>query len=115
MNVYFSHHRHFDHATFYPLLKKIEGVNFIFPEETNHTKSKEIIRTSDAFIADVSEHSTGSGIEIGWADSFDIPIMLIFSKGSQISSSLKLFDNRMEYDSPETAAIKVKRFLDKLR
>ena len=60
--------------------------------------SKEIIKDSDLFIAEVSFPSTGLGIELGWADSFHKPIICIYSKGSQPSASLKTISrNFIEY------------------
>ena len=37
--------------------------------------SKEVIRTSDLVIADISYPSTGVGIELGWADCFNIRVI----------------------------------------
>jgi hypothetical protein len=63
----------------------------IFPHENEKgaISSKEIIRISDVVCAEVSYPATGVGIEIGWADSFEKPILCFYKKGSDVSGSLK--------------------------
>ena len=59
-------------------------------------------------IAEVSIPSHGVGIEIGWADSFGIPIIFIFKKNSDVSSSLNIISKKfIEYN-------KVDNILDEL-
>ena len=57
--------------------------------------TKEVIKNSDLLVAECSSNSTGQGIEIGWADSFNIPILCIYKTGSFISSSLKFITNNI--------------------
>lgn len=64
---------------------------FIFPHETDsRINSKEIIKTSSLVIAEVSLSATGVGIELGWADSFSIPIICIHKEGTKPQGSLKI-------------------------
>ena len=42
----------------------------------------------DFVIAEVSYPSTGQGIELGWANTENIPIICIYTQGSTISNSL---------------------------
>ena len=50
------------------------------------------------FIRDVSFQKLGAGIEIGWADAFNVPIIFIYKKGSKLSCSLNIVSNEfMEY------------------
>jgi len=56
----------------------------------------------DLVLAEVSEASTGQGIELGWADSYNIPILCVYETGSTPSGSLKaVSDNIREYRNTE--------------
>jgi nucleoside 2-deoxyribosyltransferase len=50
--------------------------------------SKDIIRDCDLMVAEVSYPSTGMGIEIGWAQSFGIPILALHRADVKPSSSI---------------------------
>ncbi len=93
-------------------LKKLEGIDFIFADETN---SKETIKSCNAMIADVSIPSHGVGIEIGWADAFNVPVILISRKGSKLSSSLRFISKAIEYENLEDALPGIKNMLDGLQ
>ena len=67
----------------------------ILPQEEKETITKDIIKDVDILIAEVSYPSTGQGIELGWADIFNIPIVCIFKEGSKISQSLNHITNNM--------------------
>jgi hypothetical protein len=41
-------------------------------------------------IAEVSFPATGQGIELGWADSFSVPVICLYKKGTKPSGSLKV-------------------------
>ena len=95
MKIYLSHSSNFDYETeLYAPLKasqvaKKHQIFFPHDPENNGQKSKDIIRTSDLVIAEVSYPATGEGIELGWADAYETPILCLYSSGSKISSSLK--------------------------
>ncbi|MDD2871536.1 MAG: hypothetical protein PHS49_06105 [Candidatus Gracilibacteria bacterium] len=56
----------------------------------------------DLVIADVSSSSIGTGIELGWANIFGVPIICMYKKGSKVSGSLKVVcDKFIEYSNIE--------------
>lgn len=62
--------------------------------------SKEFLRSCDLVLAEVSYHSTGMGIELGWADFIGVPVMCVYKKGTTPSASLKqVSDSVTEYDT----------------
>jgi len=86
-----------------------------FPHDDNRIIStKSIIKDFDLFIADIFFASTGQGIELGWTDYCNKPILCIFRKGSKISSSLKLITNNfIEYSDNSDLAQKTEKFMIK--
>ncbi len=67
-------------------------------QEANDFVTKDIIKTCDLMVAEVSFPATGLGIELGWANAFECPIICIHRKGSKISDSLKVVcENFIEY------------------
>lgn len=56
----------------------------------------------DLFVAEVSEPSTGLGIELGWADIYDVPVVCIYREGEKFSGSIEAITDRViGYSSPE--------------
>lgn len=93
MKLYLSHSTNFDfQAQLYQPLKKsnLNTHQIFFPHdpENDGTHSKSIIDSSDFMLAEVSYTSTGQGIEMGWADSANIPIVCFYKEGSEISGSI---------------------------
>lgn len=116
MKIYVTHSTGYDfRSELYVPLKTLanDGYRFIFPhEDDTFTNSKEIIRTADIVIAEVSYPSTGQGIELGWADDSNTPVVCISKVGMKISGSLQTICNRFsEYNSPEDLPSKVKAVL----
>lgn len=73
---------------------------FTFPHENKDKNivTKDIIKSCDIVIAEVSCPSTGMGIELGWADAFGIPIIGMYREGTQISASIsKITQNFFVY------------------
>lgn len=65
---------------------------FIFPHESSSKPygSEECIKNDiDFMLAEVSEPSTGLGIELAWADTYGIPILCIYKKEAKISGSIE--------------------------
>lgn len=95
MKIYISHASSFDyHNELYIPLKQshlFTQHKFILPHDISSAplNTKEKIATCDLVIAEVSYLSTGQGIELGWADSFNIPIYCIHQSDKKYSSSLK--------------------------
>ncbi len=66
----------------------------------------------DLFIAEVSEASTGLGIELGWADQFGVPIVCLCRKSAEHSSSLKtVTDDFREYSNSRELVATVEEVL----
>ncbi len=66
--------------------------------EASDFVTRDIIKTCDVMIAEVSFPATGLGIELGWADSAGTPIICIYRKGQKVVESLNVItDNFIEY------------------
>ena len=77
--------------------------------------TKDIIKNSDVVVAEVSYPSTGQGIELGWANIFDVPIVCIYKEGSKISNSLsKIADRFVSYKDSQDMVNKLTVALQKL-
>lgn len=86
--------------------------NFIFPhlEEPGH--SKELIKSSDLVIAEVSYPSTGLGIELGWADMQGVKIVFIYKQNTNPSSALRFISKDFfKYSSSEELVAVVAKIL----
>lgn len=103
MKIYIGHSREFDfeEELYRPIRESqlnLEHEIFLPHEKGKNFFTKDIIQTSELMIAEVSYPSIGLGIELGWANSFDCPIICIYQKGKTISSSLKaVCNNFIEY------------------
>lgn len=106
MKIYIGHSKEFNfkEELYLPLResKLNSEYEIILPHEVYQEASafvtKDIIKTCDAMVAEVSFPATGLGIELGWANSFERPIICIYRKGSKISGSLKIVcKNFIEY------------------
>ena len=88
MKIYVSHLRrgNYEEELYKSLLSSrlAEKHTFIFP----HSKSQKPFNTKELFkdkrcdivLAEISYPATGQGIELGWADMFNIPIYCIYKK-----------------------------------
>jgi hypothetical protein len=95
MKIYVGHSSDLDYREeLYDPLRESdldEEHEIILPHEDSDEPfdSKEILRYEcDLFVAEVSKPSTGLGIELGWADLYDVSIVCIYCEGSEVSSSL---------------------------
>jgi hypothetical protein len=117
MKIYIGHSKNFDFKTeLYEPLKQSELASLhelIFPHETDQViNSKDIIKNCDLMIAEVSFPATGLGIELGWANCFERPIICIYKTGSKISGSLKVVSNTfIEYSNEAELVNKLKEVL----
>ena len=85
-------------------------------QEASDFVTKDIIKTCDVMVAEVSFPATGLGIELGWANAFERPIICIYRKGSKISGSLKVVcENFIEYIDKEDLIEKLGSALSTLR
>lgn len=117
MKIFVSHTKDSDyvHELYRPL--RDSNLNnehdFFLPHEGGRgVKTKHEIQASDLVLAEVSYPATGSGIEIGWADAANVPLLCVYKEGSKVSGSLKyLTDNFIEYSSPEDLIEKLTVYL----
>lgn len=103
MNIYVSHSRNFDfkNQLYHPLrtseLHKM--YTFILPHESDDApfSTKELFQSKgcDLVLAEVSYPGTGQGIELGWADIYEIPIICLYKEGANVSSSLSLISKKL--------------------
>jgi endonuclease V-like protein UPF0215 family len=63
-------------------------------------------------IAEVSFPATSLGIELGWAEMLETPVLCVYRKGCKISRSLKaITDDFIEYENPEDLIERIIRFI----
>jgi|SRR3989338_6972102 len=116
MKIYIAHSRSFDfQKELYNPIKNSpisKEHTFIFPHEESGEpfNSKELFQKGcDLIIAEVSHPSTSLGIELGWADMLNVPIVCIYRKNSKISGSLKAVAKTfLEYSDTEELINKVR-------
>lgn len=105
--IYFGHSKSFDFENeLYKPIRDSELNNkykIIFPHENGNKfyNSKELFQSGkcDLFIAEVSFPTNSLGIEMGWANLLDIPIICVYKKSSKVSSSLQaVTDDFIEYE-----------------
>ncbi len=108
MNIFVTHSSNFDfkNELYIPLRKsELNNLHTIFlphEEENDEVLTKDNIKKSDIVLAEVSFPSTGQGIELGWANTYQIPIICIYKRNSKISGSLNLLtDKFIIYDNSE--------------
>lgn len=102
MKIYVSHSRKFDFKNeLYAPIKNSELSSthiFIFPHEASDTpfNTKELFvnKGCDLVIAEVSYPATGQGIELGWANLLEIPIICLYKDGVEPSQSLHSVSKR---------------------
>jgi hypothetical protein len=95
ITIFVSHASQFDYRNqlYLPLQQSFlkDLAIFILPHEslTDTGNTKLSIKKADIVLAETSYASTGSGIEIGWAESFEKPIIAIHRETHTPSSSIK--------------------------
>lgn len=95
MKIYVSHSKDFDfqNELYKPLKESHLPIEFIFPHELskNTFNSQELFqkRGCDYVLAEISRPSTGQGIELAWAHSFQVPIICVYRQGSVPAKSLE--------------------------
>lgn len=94
MKIFIAHSSSFKfHEDLYTPLRESalnKEHNIVLPHESgDYADSKKEILSSTIVIAEVSRPSTGTGIELGWADDAKIPIICIYGEGTHPSTSLR--------------------------
>ena len=82
MKIFISHASQYDYVNkIYEPIKQSEmykNNEIILPHDENKLlNTKEIIKNCNLMIAEVSLPSTGQGIELAWADLFEIPVLCL--------------------------------------
>ncbi|KKW11084.1 MAG: hypothetical protein UY50_C0021G0018 [Parcubacteria group bacterium GW2011_GWA2_49_9] len=118
MKIIVTHASSFDYEKeFYaPLKKAVEGTDheLIFPHvwHAQNKSTKEFLKNADLVIGEVSYPSTGQGIEFGWADMLNVPILFVRKQGAKSSSALKyLKGDYIEYADGNDMTDKIRTFL----
>lgn len=102
MDVYFGHPSciEFREEIYEPIRRSelYTQHNIVLPHEDSDEPfdSKEFLREEcDLMISEVSAASTGLGIELGWADSFDVRVVYIHRDGASPSSSVPVVGDKI--------------------
>jgi hypothetical protein len=120
MKIYLSHSRNSDYQNeIYKPLRQSELntlYEIILPHENVETpfSSKELLsqKKVDLVIAEVSQAATGQGIELGWADANEIPIICIHKVNAKLSGSLTVICNTfIEYNDSSDLLRKLEGYL----
>jgi hypothetical protein len=122
MQIYVTHASGFDfqHELYQPLRasRLNEDHTIVLPHENSAEQfnSKEYLPTCDYVIAEVSYPSVGQGIELGWADVYQVPIVCIYKRGSKISGALKVVSSDfIEYENETDMISKLTEFFTKAK
>lgn len=117
MKIYVAHAKDFEYLDklYAPIRNSELGKDHVFflpHEEGSGFNTKELLKTMDLLVAEVSKPSTGEGIEIGRAEAAGIPILFIYEKGSKVSNSLNyVSDQFMEYEDSKDLLRKLREYL----
>lgn len=118
MEIYIGHSSSFDFET--ELYEPLQNTDFgtdvalTLPHSDDGPFESEpyLKQECDLFIAEVSYPSTGLGIELGWADAYDVDVVCIHRNNQDISGSIPfVFDDIREYSSGSIARL-VKSIID---
>lgn len=119
MKIIVVHASSFDYENeFYkPLKKAVEGTahELIFPHvwHEQNKSTKEFLKDAGLVIGEVSYPSTGQGIEFGWADMMDVPILFLRKQGAKSSSALKYLKGEMiDYSDEAELTYKLRAYLE---
>lgn len=101
MKIYIAHSSSFNYQSdLYEPVERILGSSYelIFPHSKSMSQfdSKELFKNKgcELIIAEVTLPSIGLGIELGWANMFNIPIICIHKEDSAPSPALKTVSSR---------------------
>lgn len=116
MKIYVGHSSSIDfREELYEPLKSsdlFEEHELVFPHEDSGElfDSKNFLKDeADLMVAEVSEASTGLGIELGWADRFEVPIICICRESADPSGALKAVTDDLNFYADSQELIKILR------
>jgi hypothetical protein len=120
--VYVAHAKDFDYRNelYLPLRESElnERYKIVLPHEHSDAlfSSKEFFRDwCNIFVVEATIPKLGVGIEIGWADSYGLPIIGMHRRGSKFSGSLRpMCKSVFDYESSAEMIDKLKKDLDAL-
>lgn len=120
MSIYFAHSSSINYKELYDAIinsKELMRYDFILPHAQNSRgiPSHDIIKQSQLFMAEVSEPSTGMGIEIGRAEAAKIPIVIISKTGVKISTAFDFLQPKpvkLIYSTPKDMVEKISKYLN---
>ena len=121
MKIYVGHYKKYDYINelYLPIINSELGKReeFIFPHLTEQTfDSQEVIEKSDLFIAEISTHSTGLGIEIGRAEVKGKRILCICNEKVKMPSCLKYVNvDTLYYKDSTDMVSKIEEYIQLLR
>ena len=122
MKIYVSHSSAFDYVNeLYTPLEQSDLTNnhsFFLPHKKENLpmKPNSNISNYDLILAEVSYPSTGQGIEIGYANCLDKPIVCVYIQGYKISSAIKVTTNYLiEYSNAADMINKIEALLNQLK
>ncbi len=121
MKIYVSHSKKLDFRKelYQPLRQSClsDEHEITLPHETSDRpyNSKELMKTFNVVLGEVSYSATGLGIELGWADALGIPIIALCRKDKKLKGSVRALTNRIVRYSTSDELIKgIKDELSKL-
>ena len=122
MKLYISHSGSGDYEQqLYEPLKQSTALakhDVFYPHDPENIaiNTKEALKHFDYVLAEVSQPSTGQGIEIGPAEVYGVPVICFYKKGAQPSGSLKFVTKELfEYESLADFVQKVEVWLSQRR
>jgi hypothetical protein len=122
MKIYVCHTTSFDYQQelYRPLkqssLNKEHQIILPHFEGPEMFDSKSLLPSVNLVVAEVSFLSTSMGIEIGWANMLQKPIVFIYKESTKPSRSLKaVSENFIEYANSEDMVQKLQEFIQGLK
>jgi hypothetical protein len=122
MKIYIAHSRsfNFEEELYVPLKNSflVKEHLLVFP----HDESNELFNTKQFFrdgcdlvLAEVSYPSIGLGIELGWANLLNVPVVCMYKKNTKMSGSLKeISDQFIEYSDLDDLITKIKDIIQQI-
>jgi hypothetical protein len=118
MKIYFGHSSSIDYTRLYSVIKSCKLKHeIILPHEYSKDPflSKDLMKGFGLFVAEVSQPSTGLGIELAWAKDTNVPVVFFFRKNSKLSDCLKMISNEfVEYVDDNDFKEKLVEVVDRL-
>ena len=118
MKIYVTHSSSFDYKNelYKPLrqsdLNDLHEITLPHEDSSNQFNSKEYLKQCDLVLAEVSYPSVGQGIELGWANLYEVPIVCYYKRGSKYSGALNVVSKDfIEYSDAIELTEKLKKYL----